>query len=614
MTDYKIGDIVRFGPYDWRVLAVEDEEALLITKDCLPDYQRYHSESKSITWADCDLRKWLNREFYYSFDAEKRRIVRKHVDNPDNKTYNTKAHKIVGDYIFCLSIDEARKYFVNDTDRVAQYRGNADWWWLRSLGDYQRNAATVITGGSVYTGGIDVISDSVAVRPALWLNMGKPAKESTVPETKPKTLDIPKSVPALAQTKTKIDSPAVDSTIKFGPYDWRVLEVDENNNRILLLSDKLLEKRRYHSSDIDTTWAQCELREHLNSEANDGFLCSFTDAERRMIQPTLISTADNKWYGKKGGADITDRVFLLSIEEVLKYFGDSGDYDAKVRWWWKDSKLVKAKNGNCLHDQYDNARIAHMYDSGNTALWWLRSPGNRQRRAATVRRVGYVSVSGDPVNDSVAVRPALWLNASAVREAFESGELQVSVTPSLSLPPTPAQAPAGVSEIKVGNSIKFGSYDWRVLAVEDGEALLITKDCLPGCRRYHSVSESITWADCDLRKWLNDTFYDSFGGKKSHIVRKHLDNPDHEKYYTEWGNPTDDYIFCLSINEARKYFMDDADRVAFCRGKVLRWWLRSPGRHQNSTAGVGSGGYVKTSGYDVCHAGLAVRPALWLKL
>ncbi|MDR1805770.1 MAG: DUF6273 domain-containing protein [Clostridium sp.] len=172
MTEYKIGDIVRFGPYDWRVLAVENGQALLITKNCLPNHRAYHNKWKNITWAHCDLRKWLNGEFYDSFGAEKGRILQTHLDNPHNWEYHTKGGKPTDDYIFCLSIDEAKRYFKDGSDKVAQYRGKMGWWWLRSPGSGQNLAASVYRDGPVDTCGFLVyLKASVAVRPALWLNL-----------------------------------------------------------------------------------------------------------------------------------------------------------------------------------------------------------------------------------------------------------------------------------------------------------------------------------------------------------------------------------------------------------------------------------------------------------
>jgi hypothetical protein len=43
-------------------------------------------------------------------------------------------------------------------------------------------------------------------------------------------------------------------------------------------------------------------------------------SEKAKIQEKSITLLTNH----SGGADTSDRIFLLSIEEVVRYFGDSG--------------------------------------------------------------------------------------------------------------------------------------------------------------------------------------------------------------------------------------------------------------------------------------------------
>ena len=105
--------------------------------------------------------------------------------------------------------------------------------------------------------------------------------------------------------------------ISFGNYEWRVLEVQ--NNTALIITEYIIEQRAYHNAYKDITWADCSLRKYLNSEFYD----RFTTAEKSRIIPVLNKNSDNQWYGSKGGADTQDNIFLLSIEEACKYFGDS---------------------------------------------------------------------------------------------------------------------------------------------------------------------------------------------------------------------------------------------------------------------------------------------------
>ncbi|MDR3289497.1 MAG: toll/interleukin-1 receptor domain-containing protein [Peptococcaceae bacterium] len=163
---------------------------------------------------------------------------------------------------------------------------------------------------------------------------------------------------------------SVGQIVKFGDYSWLML--DNANGKALLITEDIIELRAYNSKKTSTTWETCDLRAWLNGD----FYNKFTDSEKAMIAETVLSNPDNAQYGTDGGNDTHDRVFLLSVDEVVQYFSST------------------------------NARIA-FYD-GSTTRWWLRSPGRDGLHAADV----YVDGSADEhaLTNSIGVRPALYIN------------------------------------------------------------------------------------------------------------------------------------------------------------------------------------------------------------
>ena len=109
----------------------------------------------------------------------------------------------------------------------------------------------------------------------------------------------------------------VGDKISFGSYDWRVLNIQ--NNTALIITECIIEQRAYHDAYKDITWADCSLRKYLNGE----FYNKFNATDKSRIISVTNKNLDNQWYGSKGGADTQDSIFLLSIEVVCKYFGDS---------------------------------------------------------------------------------------------------------------------------------------------------------------------------------------------------------------------------------------------------------------------------------------------------
>jgi hypothetical protein len=185
----------------------------------------------------------------------------------------------------------------------------------------------------------------------------------------------------------------VGETLEFGGYEWRVLEVD--GGKALLLSEYVEYAlfRQYHNESTDITWADCDLRAYLNDE----FYNSFGESERARIVLTRVSTKDNEWFGNSGGDDTDDYIFLLSLEEVIRYFGDSG-------------QLANQPEGAFgINDEYNEARIAYDLD-GSHMFWRLRSPGLGNNYAAEIGRGGDLNVMGMGVTSDSGLRPAMWVN------------------------------------------------------------------------------------------------------------------------------------------------------------------------------------------------------------
>ena len=193
-----VGAFVKFGAYEqdnntsngkeeieWLVLAKEGDRALLISKYAL-DCQQYYTSYTEVTWETCSLREWLNGTFLSAaFSSEEQnRIISSTVTADRNPSYSTSPGNNTTDKIFLLSITEVNKYFSSDSARQCQgtaycYAKGAEkvgngncWWWLRPPGGDSGHAAGVDDGGSVYDDGFDVLSVFVAVRPAMWIDLG----------------------------------------------------------------------------------------------------------------------------------------------------------------------------------------------------------------------------------------------------------------------------------------------------------------------------------------------------------------------------------------------------------------------------------------------------------
>lgn len=195
----------------------------------------------------------------------------------------------------------------------------------------------------------------------------------------------------------------VGSLIKYGKYEqdndssngiedieWIILAKDDN--KMLVISDKAIDCKPYHSSYGNTTWEECSLRRWLN----DTFVNeAFTTEEQEKILTTNVTADANPDYDTDAGNDTEDKVFLLSIEEVNRYFNNDSERQ-------------------CVSTEYAKANGAYTYeiDGASNCFWWLRSQGGYSNKSASVvNSDGTVSKYGNAVDDNRdCVRPAMWIS------------------------------------------------------------------------------------------------------------------------------------------------------------------------------------------------------------
>ena len=209
------------------------------------------------------------------------------------------------------------------------------------------------------------------------------------------------------------------------------------------------------------------------------------------------------------------------------------------------------------------------------------------------------------------------------------------------------------------DTVKFGSYpqsdangnkkepiEWIVLDRQENKSLLLSKYILD-CKCYHDIEYPVTWETCTLRHWLNNDFLQqAFNyNEQQGIILTEVLNLGHinEMYNTNSGNNTNDKIFCLSMDEVKKYFGNGAqEKFGYQLGKNVvakgtnyakqlnnygaklkvsksdwyagnsYFWLRSTGNNYTYSAFIGSSGYLDLLGLPVNYPEVGVRVALWV--
>jgi hypothetical protein len=216
----------------------------------------------------------------------------------------------------------------------------------------------------------------------------------------------------------------VGNIIQFGDYDWRILDIQVG--RALIITERIIERRAFsHADDIYSYigWEDSELRAYLNDE----FYNSFDEIDREKIIKVTNNNPDNPWLVAPSENDTENYIFLLSLDEVVQYFGNSGllndnildepmpvdGGDFGMYYWWIDDE--RREYPFAIDDEFNNERLAYE-ENGISWYWWLRSPALFSGGAAAVTDKGFIDVFGWYVgraNSSYGVRPAMWISVES---------------------------------------------------------------------------------------------------------------------------------------------------------------------------------------------------------
>ena len=252
------------------------------------------------------------------------------------------------------------------------------------------------------------------------------------------------------------DGTKVGDVMTFAGYSWLVLDIQENN--ILVISENIIDLRAFDwSSYVEDrafdsfSWEYSDVRAWLNN----GFLDEFSEDEKDRIAIKKVENKDNPCLDISGDSrdsdyipfwsETYDKVFLLSLDEVLKYFGDSGmlnrlsqesgelweiddEYNEnriskmsltkdKIEEMWRISSV----NGD--DTRYNEFLYNLQEDNGKPAKWWLRTKAPMDN-CVYVRDDGIIDVygvdicqglgewAGEDYNSdyTIGIRPAMWIS------------------------------------------------------------------------------------------------------------------------------------------------------------------------------------------------------------
>lgn len=172
------------------------------------------------------------------------------------------------------------------------------------------------------------------------------------------------------------------------PMEWLVLEIDSKKRRALILSKYVIGWEGFADCPIfgygyATSWDESYLRKWLNDEF---YKNCFTLEEHKQIVPVHGKAANGK--------RIIDKVFLLAVKDVKKYFSDEASAIAL-------EPMIESENSGTKDDP-----IVITYEP---VTWWTRTSGSTKDMVWCIGHDGKM-YELDSNCDEIGVRPAMWVN------------------------------------------------------------------------------------------------------------------------------------------------------------------------------------------------------------
>ena len=190
-----------------------------------------------------------------------------------------------------------------------------------------------------------------------------------------------------------------------------------------MLSRYVLDMQPYNTERIDVTWEDCTLRSWLN---DDFINKAFTEREQECINAVTISNPGNEYQKTPGCDPTTDRIFCLSVEDILAHY-EFSYYVEHYRYGYSEQLMTEGtryakmlgverltKYGTL--SSYVDGYIEHGFSEEcyeiNGAWWWLRTLGATGHSPCSVGGDGAAGWGTNVVyNDveEIGVRPALYI-------------------------------------------------------------------------------------------------------------------------------------------------------------------------------------------------------------
>ena len=413
------------------------------------------------------------------------------------------------------------------------------------------------------------------------------------PTAEPEPTAAPSPEPTAKPTALKKDGVGLTSTESLALYDvvtlgrypqnalggsadieWIVIGFD-GDNRAKLLSRSVLDAHKYHDNQYPVSWTSSSLYLWLNSSFKED---AFNEEEQALLAGGISIPSVEEAKALPAS--------YLQCESTIHALAKGAD-PLRCIWWLNDQTMTKT----LVNDEGESYTVCY---------------GSVVDENGTIRRGTYQLNFGGKV-----VRPMIIvdLDPNAVEERASA------------LVQRRGEAIRSASDLKEYDTITFGKYvqspdaapaeiEWLVIGTEGEKVKLISKYGLD-TQRYNTAYSNVTWDNCTLHAWLDDTF------------KPAAFSADEQKLLVDGvGLPSE----AEAKDIPRAYRISSPTAYAVANGALKKpcyWWLNdSPKVVQYEASGkwawcasaVNELGTIGRSMYQINYDGKTVRPVITVDL
>lgn len=166
------------------------------------------------------------------------------------------------------------------------------------------------------------------------------------------------AVRLVALEKRILEESNIGDKVKVGASLWIVL--DKQEDKVLCIKYKPLSNIIYSDEEKDVTWETSQIRKYLNTEYIKKIFC---EKEVNNILNTEVITSDNLKYNTSGGNHTQDKLYILSVEDIINYESELSNVVTKSSWLRSSGALqcaVSVYDGKDVNQYGNLATMEHV--------------------------------------------------------------------------------------------------------------------------------------------------------------------------------------------------------------------------------------------------------------